>query len=86
MNIEKLLEDILLARKQKLIERVRPNDLKLVMNNGTHKALIKWYQETMTYPITSLIIDKKEYPLNRLYGMDIEIEDIKEDFKVEVLV
>ena len=74
-----------MARKQKLIERVRPNDLKLVMNNGTHKALIKWYQTVMTYPITSLIIDKKEYPLIRLYGMDIEIEDIKEDFKVEVL-
>ncbi len=56
------------------------------MNNGTHKALIKWYQETMTFPITSLIIDEKEYPLIRLYGMDIEIENIKEDFKVEVLV
>lgn len=85
MNVDKLMEDILLARKEKLIQRVSQNNLVLVMNENSFIELRTWYQGVMTYPITSLIIDKKEYPLNRLYGMDIKIEDIKEDFKVEVL-
>lgn len=85
MNIDKLFEDILLARKQKLIERVSPNNLQLVLNPNTYKALKEWYQDTMTYPITSLIIDKKEYPLNRVFDMDIELRDINEDFRVEVV-
>ena len=84
MNIEKLLEDILTQRLDHY--KNHEYDLVLVMNKMSYEELKTWYQETMTFPITSLIIDEKEYPLIRLYGMDIEIEDIKEDFKVEVLV
>ena len=85
MNIDKLMTNILSARKEKLIKRISSDNLVLVMNTNSYNELKKWYQDTMTYPITSLIIDEKEYPINRLYGMDIKIENIKEDFKLEEL-
>ena len=83
MNIDKLMADILEQRTE--YYKKHEYDLVLVMNKKSYETLKTWYQCVMTYPITSLIIDKKEYPLNRLYGMDIELRDISEDFIVEVL-
>ena len=83
MNITKLMADILEQRTE--YYKKHEYDLVLVMNKKRYETLKTWYQGVMTYPITSLIIDKKEYPLNRLYGMDIELRDISEDFIVEVL-
>ena len=70
MNIDRLFREILTQRMEHY--KKHEYNLKLVMTQNTYEELKKWYQGVMTYPITSLIIDKKEYPINTLYGMNIK--------------
>lgn len=82
MSINQMFSDIL--RQCTEYHKNNQYNLKLVMTTNNYEKLKTWYQDVMTYPTTSLIIDNKEYPINKLYGMNIEIKSIEEGFKVEV--
>ena len=81
-DAERLIKNILLARLE--FRKKHIHNLTLILPKHNFEILKEHYTAVINIPIQSIVLqDKTELPMDKLYGMDIEVRNIEEDFIVE---
>jgi len=76
---EKLIESILKDRME--FKKNHINDIILILPKRNFDLLKHHYSAIINIPIMSIVLqDKTEFPMHRLFGMDVEVVDIEADY------